>query len=60
MDEFFDNAEREDIILRENKKSSKYELPPIIDNRAYARMLPKDWKYQILQLAKEGPNEKQK
>jgi hypothetical protein len=60
MDEFFDNAEREDIILKENKKSSKYELPPIIDNRAYARMLPKDWKYQILQLAKEGYNEKQK
>jgi hypothetical protein len=59
MDEFFDNAEREDIILKENK-SSKYELPPIIDNRVYARMLPKDWKYQILQLAKEGPNEKQK
>jgi hypothetical protein len=61
MDEFFDKAEREDIILKENnKRSSKHVLPSIIDNRAYARMLPKDWQYQILQLAKEGSNDNQK
>jgi hypothetical protein len=59
MDEFHDKAERESIVLNEGK-NIEYKLPPIIDNRAYARMLPKDWKYQILQLAKEGSNDKQK
>jgi hypothetical protein len=58
MDEFLDKTEREDRTLK-NRKSSKYELPLIFGDRTYSRVLPKDWKEQLLLLAK-GSNDKQK
>jgi hypothetical protein len=53
MDEFLDKAERESIVLTEDK-NSEYELPPIFDNRVYARVVPKDWEEQLSHLAKES------
>lgn len=55
MDEFFDKAEREKIVLNKYKKKSKsYRLPTIYGDRAYARVLPKDWEKQIAKLSKES------
>jgi hypothetical protein len=56
MDEFLDKAETEDRTLKKSKYS-KYEFPPIFDNRVHTRILPKDWWNQLSQLAKES-NEK--
>jgi hypothetical protein len=53
MDEFLDKSERESIVL-DKDKNNKYELPSIFDNRTYAVVLPKDWKYQLSQLAKKS------
>lgn len=53
MDEFLDKTEREMIVLNEYKSKS-YKLPTIFGDRAYSRILPKDWEKQLLQLAKES------
>ena len=53
LGEFLDIAERESIVLNEDK-NSEYELPTIFGDRAYARVLPKDWEEQLLQLAKQS------
>ena len=53
MDEFLDKAETEDRTLKKSKYS-KYELPPIFDNRGHTRILPKDWWNQLSKLAKES------
>jgi hypothetical protein len=37
-----------------NYKLGKFELPSIIDNRAHARVLSKEWREQLSQLAKES------
>jgi hypothetical protein len=53
MDDFLDMAERESKVLTTSKKG-KYKLPPIYNNRAYAKVLPKDWSDQLSKLAKES------
>lgn len=53
MDEFFDKAERENIVLNEYKNTS-HTLPTTFGDRAYARVVPKDWEEQLSHLAKES------
>jgi hypothetical protein len=55
MDEFLDMAERESKVLNNNEsKNIEYVIPPIFDNRVYAKVLPKDWPDQLSKLAKES------
>jgi hypothetical protein len=58
MDEFLDKAERENKVLNSESKNIEYVIPPIFDNRVYARVLPKDWPDQLSRLIKESADKK--
>ena len=54
VDDFFEAEEKKKSFNEYKNKKSKYEIPTIFDNKAHARVLPKDWEEQLSQLAKES------
>jgi len=51
----FEKEKRQKKIFKQYKLKD-FELPSIIDNRAYSQILPKDWWNQLSQLAKDYSN----